>query len=201
MAKPGKETPGLSEASGSRPVTGFRASMISVEPTVVHSGQQDGDLGSERTTDEQTVEASGGSAPAGDPAEGEGVDAARFAELRLPTPLLAQLDAIAKQECNIQQSLSQEAELRAQISEINKEQQALKREQYKVSGKARDRITERLAVLAEKAKKLGVSADVSQSEATFAHGTSDFDARLASEATFAHGTSTPVSLYVSSRHP
>lgn len=103
MAKPGKETPGLSEASGSRPVTGFRASMISVEPTVVHSGQQDGDLGSERTTDEQTVEASGGSAPAGDPAEGEGVDAARFAELRLPTPLLAQLDAIAKQECNIQQ--------------------------------------------------------------------------------------------------
>ena len=103
MAKPGKQTPGLSEASGSRPVTGLRSSMISAEPTVVHSEQQDEDLPSQQTTDEQTVEASESLEDAGAPADGEGVAAERFSELRLPTPLLAQLDAIAKQECNIHQ--------------------------------------------------------------------------------------------------
>jgi len=36
-----------------------------------------------------------------------------------------------------------------------------------------------LAVLEGKAKKLGVSADVSESEAAFALGSADFDARLA----------------------
>ena len=102
MAKPGKQTPGLSEASGSRPVSGLRASMISAEPTVVHSAQQDGDVPSEQITDEQTVEASDSPADASF-SDGEGGAAGRLAEIRLPTPLLAQLDAIAKQECNIQQ--------------------------------------------------------------------------------------------------
>ena len=103
MAKPGKQTPGLSEASVSRPVSGLRSSMISAEPTVVHSEQQDGDLPSEQTTDEQTVEASESLEHAGAPADGEGGATERFSELRLPTPLLAQLDAIAKQECNVHQ--------------------------------------------------------------------------------------------------
>jgi hypothetical protein len=135
------------EPDGSRPKSVAPTSVISAEPTVDHGETQEMDANSEQATEP--------SAPRGD-AAGKEEDAAESGKLeRLPSPLLAQLDVIAREECSIhqvlinpgsgraprtcrfrvqnltacgcglRQSRTQEAELRAKIAAIKKKMQVL----------------------------------------------------------------------------
>ena len=134
------------EPDGSRPYSVAPMSVISAEPTV--------DLGETQERDANSEQATEPSAPRGDAAGSK--DAAESGKLeRLPSPLLAQLDVIAREECSInqvlinpgsgraprtcrfrvqnltacgcglRQSRSQEAELRAKIAAIKKKMQVL----------------------------------------------------------------------------